>query len=414
VSLLCSGVGRAQTQPLRASADQRGFFIGAAVAMSPFRSEPVYLETLRREFNIIVGENAFKWDSVHPARTTFNFTDTDALVEFAQANNMRVRGHTLVWHNQIPGWLTGGNFSRDEVIEILRQHILTLVGRYAGKITAWDVVNEAIDDGTGGLRTTSFWYQRIGPEYIRLAFEFARQADPNALLYYNDYSIEGLNTKSNAVHDLVRDLKLQGVPIDGVGWQMHQINGFRIEPQHHANARRLGDLGLEISMTEMDVRINLPTEPAELQQQAQAYRDAVTFCLTEPNCKALVTWGFTDKYSWIPGFLSGWGDALIFDANYQVKPAYLALKQVLEDGVDLSPKITGASRSGKKLFIEGQRFVDGETLFINGERQKKVSADSESPSTRLIAKKSGKIVRSGDILQVRNPDGLFSAEFIYP
>jgi endo-1,4-beta-xylanase len=129
---------------------------------------------------------------VHPARATFNFTDTDALVEFAQANNMRLRGHTLVWHNQIPAWLTGGNFSRDEVIGILREHILTLVGRYAGKVTAWDVVNEAVDDGTATLRTNSFWYRTIGPEYVRLAFEFAHQADSNALLYYNDYSIEGL------------------------------------------------------------------------------------------------------------------------------------------------------------------------------------------------------------------------------
>src|SRR6185295_8814256 len=163
-----------------------GFFIGAAVAMSPFRNEAEYLGTLRREFNIIVAENAFKWDSVHPARATFNFADTDALVDFAQANNIKVRGHTLVWHNQIPGWLTGGNLTRDEVIEILREHILTLVGRYAGRIAAWDVVNEAVDDGTGGLRTNSFWYQRIGPDYVKLAFEFARQADPNALLYYND------------------------------------------------------------------------------------------------------------------------------------------------------------------------------------------------------------------------------------
>jgi endo-1,4-beta-xylanase len=140
---------------------------------------------------------------------------------------------------------------------------------------------------------------------------------------------------------------------------MHQVNGFRIGPEHHTNAKRLADLGLEISMTEMDVRISLPTEPAELQQQAQAYTDAITFCLTEPNCKALVTWGFTDKYSWIPGFLSGWGDALIFDANYQPKPAYLALKQVLENGIDLSPQITGASKSGKQLFIEGRRIRRG-------------------------------------------------------
>jgi endo-1,4-beta-xylanase len=330
IMLISPATSRAQNRPLRAPADERGFFIGAAVAMSPFRNEPQYLDTLRREFNIIVAENAFKMDAVRPSRTTFNFTDTDALVSFAQANNMRVRGHTLVWHYQLPGWLTNGNFTRDQVIDIMREHIFTLVGRYRGLVWSWDVVNEAFNDSNGGLRTDSFWYQSIGPEYIRLAFEFARLADPEATLYYNDYSIEGMNTKSNAVYNLVSGLKSQGVPIDGVGWQMHQINGFRIQTQHQTNARRLAALGLEISMTEMDMRISLPTTADELQQQALAYSNSINFCLTEPNCKAVVTWGFTDKYSWVPGIFSGMGDALIFDTNYQPKPAYFALLDVLE------------------------------------------------------------------------------------
>lgn len=321
IALISPATSRAQNRPLRAPADERGFFIGAAVDMSPFRNEPQYLETLRREFNMIVAENSFKMDAVRPSRTAFNFTDTDALVSFAQANNMKVRGHTLIWHNQIPGWLVNGNFTRDQVIDIMREHIFTLVGRYRGIVMAWDVVNEAIDDSNGAMRN-SFWNQRIGPEYIRLAFEFARQADPDAKLYYNDYSIEGMNTKSNAVYNLVSNLKNQGVPIDGVGWQMHQINGFRIQAANQTNARRLAALGLEISMTEMDVRISLPTSADELQQQALAYSDSINFCLTEPNCKALVTWGFTDKYSWIPGTFSGMGDALIYNTNYQPKPAY--------------------------------------------------------------------------------------------
>jgi endo-1,4-beta-xylanase len=411
--LLHCGNGAAQTQPLRVSADQRDFFIGAAVAMTPFRNESVYYETLRREFNVIVAENAFKWDAVHPARTTFNFTDTDALVDFAEANHMRVRGHTLVWHNQLPAWLTNGNFTREEAIEILREHIQTFVGRYRGRIWSWDVVNEAIDDVTAGFRTASFWHQKIGPEYIRLAFEFARQADPEAKLYYNDYSIEGLNNKSNAVFNLVSGLKNQGVPIDGVGWQMHQINGFRIQEQHRINARRIADLGLELSMTEVDVRINLPTTNEKLQQQAQAYKDSIEFCLTEPNCKAFVMWGFTDKYSWIPATFNGFGDALIFDANFQPKPAHTALREILEVGADLAPKITGASRSGKQLIISGERFIEGTQLFINGVKQKKVFPDTGSPSTMLVARKAGKSVKSGDLLQVKNPDGLFSNEYLY-
>src|SRR5690349_3051342 len=116
--------------PLRTSATAKGLFIGAAVNMTPFRNEPIYNDTLKREFNLIVGENAFKFDAIHPAQTSFNFTDTDALVAFAQANGMAIRGHTLVWHQQIPGWLTNGNFTRDQVIAILRDHIMTVMGRY--------------------------------------------------------------------------------------------------------------------------------------------------------------------------------------------------------------------------------------------------------------------------------------------
>jgi endo-1,4-beta-xylanase len=382
--------------------------------MTPFRNEGAYQDTLKREFNTIVAENAFKWDSVHPAMNRYSFTDTDALVDFAAAHNMKIRGHTLVWHNQLPAWLTGGGFTQDEVIGILRDHILTLVGRYKGRVWAWDVVNEAIDDSTGDLRAGSFWYQTIGPGYIKLAFQFAREADPDARLYYNDYSIEGLSTKSNAVYSLMQELKNQSVTIDGVGWQMHQIAGFRIQGSHQTNASRLADLGLEISITEMDVRINLPASSDELAQQADGYGDAVNFCLTQPNCKALVMWGFTDKYSWVPGTFSGWGDALIYDANYQRKPAYLALQRALQQGLDLSPKITGASTSGKQLLIDGELFEEGASFFINGEKQKKVSSDSENPSTILVARKSGKKVKSGDVLLVKNPSGLLSNEFVYP
>jgi endo-1,4-beta-xylanase len=319
----------AEAQTLRDAADARGLRIGAAVNMSPFRNEAIYTQTLGREFNMLVAENAMKFDAMHPSQNTYNFTDADALVAYAEANNMVVRGHTLVWHSQIPGWLTGGNFTRDQVIAIMRDHIMTVVGRYRGRILAWDVVNEAVSDNNGQMRTDSFWHQRIGPEYIAMAFQFAREADPNAILYYNDYSAEGSGAKSDAVFNLVSGLVSQGVPIDGVGWQMHQINPFRIQQAHRANAQRLGSLGLEVSITEMDVRISLPTTAQELSEQALAYRDLVEFCLAQPNVKTLVTWGFTDKYSWIPGFFSGFGDALIFDMNYQPKPAYTSMLSAL-------------------------------------------------------------------------------------
>jgi len=234
--------------PLRTSATAKGLFLGVAVNMTPFRNEPIYTDTLKREFNLLVAENAFKFDALHPAQTTFNFTDADALVAFAQANGMAIRGHTLAWHSQIPGWLTGGNFTRDQVIAILRDHIMTVVGRYRGKILAWDVVNEAIGDN-GQLRTDSFWFQKIGPEFVQMAFQFAREADPDAVLYYNDFEAEGSGVKSDGVFNLVSGLVNQGVPIGGVGWQMHKINPFRITSANTTNARRLAALGLEISIT---------------------------------------------------------------------------------------------------------------------------------------------------------------------
>ncbi len=318
----------ANDAPLRVLAAASDLRIGAAVAMGPFRADKMYREVLAREFNILVAENAFKWSEIHIGRSAYYFDDTDALVTFAEDNDMAVRGHTLVWHNQLPGWLTSGTFSRDEAIAILHDHIATVVGRYAGRIAAWDVVNEAIGDD-GRLREDSIWYRLIGPDYVAMAFRFAHEADPAAKLYYNDYNAEGMNAKSDAVYALVKRLVDDGVPIDGVGWQMHLVNGFGIGDGHRDNAQRLAALGLEISITELDVRTPLPsTEPA-LERQARAYGDVTAFCLAEANCKALLTWGFTDAHSWIPQFFRGTGDALPFDAELRPKPAYWAMNEAL-------------------------------------------------------------------------------------
>jgi endo-1,4-beta-xylanase len=399
-------------KPLRLSAEKKNFYIGAAVSIQPFLTESVYQETLKREFNIMVAENIFKWEEIHPGRNSYNFTNTDALVNFAVANGMEFRGHTLVWHNQLPNWLTNGNFTRDEIIAILQDHINKVVGRYKGKISAWDVVNEAIAD-EGGYRTDSFWYQKLGADYIKLAFQFAREADPFTKLYYNDYSNENLNAKSNTIYDLLSSLKNQGVPIDGVGWQMHMTNGFRTNAQNIENAQRLAQLGLEISITELDVRVPLPSNAAALQQQAATYKDILNFCLSQPNCKAILTWGFTDRHSWIPGFFQGTGEALLFDVNYQAKPAYTAIQEVLQAGIDFTPKIISVARSKKQLIVTGENFENGAEIFINGQKQKKVSNDTVNPTTILVAAKSGKLILAGDKIQVRNPDGSQTNEFTY-
>lgn len=315
---------------LRTLAQERGIEIGAAVSAGPLRREPLYAETLSREFSMLTTENAAKFGPVHPEPDRYDFADADFIVGFAEAHNMRARGHTLVWHNQLPAWLAEGAWTRDELIDILREHITTVVGRYRGRITAWDVVNEAVADD-GSMRDT-IWLRGIGPEYVDLAFRWAHEADPDALLFYNDYANEGLGPKSDAVCALVQGLLERGVPIDGVGLQMHVSLRWPPDPEAvAANMDRLGALGLQVHVTEMDVRVYEGTGTPEerLVAQAAVYREVMDACLASSACKAFVTWGFTDRHSWIPAFTGRPDAPLPFDESYRPKPAYYAIMDAL-------------------------------------------------------------------------------------
>ncbi|HVU13532.1 MAG TPA: endo-1,4-beta-xylanase [Phototrophicaceae bacterium] len=320
---------QAQTQALRDLADAHHLLMGSAVAIPPLRSEPLYANTLAREYNGVTPENVMKWDATEPQQGVFNFTDGDFLVDFAQSHDMRVRGHTLVWHQQLPSWLNSGTFTPAQLTDILHNHITNVVSHYRGRVYAWDVVNEAIDDNRGDLRKT-IWLNGIGADYIADAFRWAHEADPDALLFYNDYGAEGANQKADAVYKLVSGLVSQGVPINGVGMQMHV--GIGVPPNAAAvaaNIARINALGLQVQITEMDVKLQDGSgdETARLQAQAQVYHDMLTVCLQATNCTGFVTWGFTDKYSWIPSFTHHDDAALPFDVNYQPKPAYAALQQ---------------------------------------------------------------------------------------
>jgi endo-1,4-beta-xylanase len=308
---------------LREAADARGFWIGPAVSYNPLINNPTYGEVLSREFNILTPENAMKWSPIHPQQHQYNFTQADTIADFAWTQGMPVHGHTLVWHSSLPAWLVNGEFDRDQMLEILADHIYTLGGRYSGYVAMWDVINEGVNvDGT--LRDT-IWRERIGDDYLDWAFWFARDADPYALLLYNDWGAEGINAKSTGIYNLVTDMMARGVPIDGIGFQMH-ITTTGINYQSFAqNLQRFADLGLLLFVTEMDVRIQLPVTDAKLQAQANVYRNVLDVCLQQPSCWALQTWGFTDAHSWIPGFYPGFGAALPFDENYDPKPAYWAL-----------------------------------------------------------------------------------------
>jgi endo-1,4-beta-xylanase len=289
-----------------------------------------YQDTARAEFNILTPENALKFDAVHPAQTTYNFAPADTMLAFATANGIAFHGHTLVWHSQLPGWVTGGNWNATTLTAVMDDHIDTVMGHYRGKALAWDVVNEALNDD--GTRRTSVWQNVMGQTYIEHAFTRARAADAAAKLVYNDYNIETAGAKSNAVFAMAQDFKSRGVPIDGIGFQMHLTNGGIGGQALADNMARFAALGLEIYITEMDVRYTTPISAADLQNQATVYRTVIDRCRAQAACKSVQVWGVTDKYSWVPQTFPGQGDALLFDANYNAKPAYFAVQAGLGGG----------------------------------------------------------------------------------
>jgi endo-1,4-beta-xylanase len=312
---------------LRQLAAHTGLRVGTAVNTDALGNDPIYRAAVADQFNTVTPENVMKWEVVEPQRGVNDFTAADTLVDFARAHGQKVRGHTLVWHNQLPSWLTSGTWTPAELRAILRQHILTEAGHFRGRIWAWDVVNEAFnDDGT--MRDT-LWLQELGPGYIADAFRWAHQADPKALLFYNDYNIEGVNAKSDAVYNLVRDLQAQGVPINGVGLQSHFGTQYGFPGDVPANMARFARLGLDTAVTEADVRSILPMDSAKLQAQSAGYSLLLESCLLQRRCISFTVWGFTDKYQWVPGVFAGQGSAALYDENYVAKPAYDALRRIL-------------------------------------------------------------------------------------
>jgi endo-1,4-beta-xylanase len=317
-------------ETLRSLAQKRGLYIGVAInsLLWSTSADPKYSEIVKREFNIIVTENEMKFDQIEPQRGQFNWTKADLFIDYVQKNQMQARGHNLVWHQQ-SGWAENLAVGRVEMLAILKNHTDKVLGRYRGKIMEWDVVNEAIDDASGNLRET-FWKKAIGEDYIDSAFHYAHLADPEALLFYNDYSAEGMGSKSDKVYALVKGMKERGVPIHGVGLQSHFDNNSWTKPSDiDKNIKRLGELGLRVSITELDFRVKVPADTASLNKQKANYRTLLGVCLANANCKSFLTWGFTDAHSWVPGFYSGMGAALIYDSQYLTKPAYDGLKDAL-------------------------------------------------------------------------------------
>jgi endo-1,4-beta-xylanase len=334
----CLAFGEAlPEQSLRHAAERSGMLIGTAVRPWAL-SDPAYASTLAREFNMVEPEDALKWEVVHPEPQRFDFSQADQVVDFASRYDMKVRGHTLVWHRQNPKWLTDEKYTPSQLAEILEKHIKTVVGHYRGKIFAWDVVNEAFDELHPGELRSTLWRDQPGiglaangTAYIERCFRWAHEADPQALLFYNEAEAEVVNPKSDAIYAMVRDFRARGVPIDGVGFQMHIAHMRADVASIAANIARFTALGVQVHITEMDVALPVNADgdprPQDLQLQANIYREIAAACLSHSKCTAIQTWGFTDKYSWIGSHSKKTeGAALLFDRSYRAKPAFDSLR----------------------------------------------------------------------------------------
>jgi endo-1,4-beta-xylanase len=313
--------------PALGSLREAAFPFGAAVNVTLLRGNAGYQGVVTREYRSVTGENAMKFRSLHPDAATYTWSDADYLVQYARQSNSRVHGHTLIWHNSLPSWVT--NFQGDSAAweNLMRTHIQTVVTHFRGQVASWDVVNEAVaEDGT--LRP-SLWRQHLGPDYVARAFQYAHQADPDARLFYNDYGHEYGPTKRTAILNLVNGLKARGIPIHGIGLQMH-TNLNRSDANLAAAINTAAQTGLLVHISELDVALNpdnqagLTLTSALLAAQKAKYQLIVrTFnALPAPQRFGITTWNVSDADSWVRGYCSCPDWPLPFDASYQKKPAY--------------------------------------------------------------------------------------------
>ncbi|KAI0789859.1 endo-beta-1,4-glucanase [Abortiporus biennis] len=272
-----------------------------------------------RMFGQITAANSMKWFDTEPERGHFTFQDGDVIRDLAKRNGQLLRGHNCVWHNQLPDWVANGSFTKPDLLDVVKTHCGTLVGHYRD---SWDIVNEVLNDD--GTFREDIFFNTTGSEYIPTAFHAARAADPHAKLYANDFNIEGINAKSEAYRNLIPQLRKQGVPIDGIGIQSHLIVG-QLPTDMKENMEAFTAIGLEVAITELDIRMTLPETEELLEQQKKDYATVIEACNAVKGCVGITVWDFSDKYSWVPGSFAGQGAACPWDENMKEKPAFFGI-----------------------------------------------------------------------------------------
>ncbi|MFL6077859.1 MAG: endo-1,4-beta-xylanase [Mycobacteriales bacterium] len=364
LSAATSSPATAAGTPLRTLAEAKNLYFGSSLSTGHLGNS-TYSNLVATQFDMATPENEMKWDTVQPSQNTFNFGPGDQIVSFAQSHNDRVRGHNLVWHQQLPGWVS--SLPTNQVQAAMENHITQEVTHYKGKIYAWDVVNEPFNED-GSLHSDPF-LTAMGTGYIADALRTAHAADPNAKLYLNDFNIEGTGTKSNAMFNLVQSLKQQGVPIDGVGFESHFILG-QIPSSLQSNMARFAALGVDVAITELDVRMQLPADSSKLAQQANDFSTVVKACMAVSRCPGVTQWDVGDSDSWVPGTFSGQGAATMFDDSYNPKPAFTAVQTALGGGGNNGNTVTvtnpgnqtGTVGTPASLQIQASDSAAGQTL----------------------------------------------------
>lgn len=334
ISVITAGTFVDPNTPLKVKA-ANNFFVGAAVSSN--RLAGAYNTLITTEFSSVTAENEMKMESIFAGPTTYNWTQADAIVNYAIANNINVHGHALVWHGSVPSWMNSYTGTDAEFEQMIHDYITAVVTRYAGKVTSWDVVNEAIDDG-GGTRNTIF-LQKMGPDYIAKCFQWARDADPNVLLFYNDYNTSTDITKQNDVYALIDNLKTNNVPIDGVGLQMHIRYDSPTRQQLQTDVDKVLARNLKLHFSELDVRANsndsqvLTTLTAERAlAQKLKYREVVEVYNAIPATYkyAITVWGLKDNESWILNQYNRIDWPLLFDSSFNRKLTHTGFLEGLE------------------------------------------------------------------------------------
>jgi endo-1,4-beta-xylanase len=289
---------------LKDAAAKAYFNFGTAVNQNP--AGVSYSGIIKNEFNMIVCENAMKFGSTEGTREDFDFSGGEPAVNFAVQNGMKMRGYALIpSYGALPAWIS--SLDRQQMLAAMKTHIENVAGHWKGKILEWDVVDEAVNDNGTGMRNC-IWQQRIGAEYIDSAFVYAHNADPDAFLFYNDYGGEGMNAKADYIYTMAKGMKERGIPIHGVGLACHFSDSVK-KADVSANIKRLGELGLMVSCTQVDIKNTTSI--------GEPWKALMQTCLENFNCVSFVTWGVHDGISWLG---SGCG-CLMWDAQQQPKPA---------------------------------------------------------------------------------------------